>query len=425
MNKKLIEQIIMSYGARAALIVISFLTVPITINLLGKGVYGEWVIILSVMGWVAVSDFGINSGLRNFITNNFGNKLQLIGGINYAFSFIFYICITLLLILLPIFYILPEHSIKLSLAICLFLVFCNFPFSISTSVLHGVKKTPVVLLAQLIGALFIYCVVVISDYSNLIFSLETMSIVYGISLFVISIFSWLFIIKKLNFSLPNITKVKRSEFNNILNTSSHFFIISISILVIMNTDYVIVLYLFSPDLVTEYFAYEKIYSVYNTLFSLLLIPMWSFISQALLDKDIYWIKGLIHKILLVYFSSLIFLLFLYFCSSALITIWLGFALESFHIPAVNVSFALGAGVLAWNGIFSTVLNGLGQTKVQMYCYLIAAVINIPISYFLCINMGLGIYGVKLGTVCSLLITSIFLPIQVYKLLYVKNVFDKN
>jgi Na+-driven multidrug efflux pump len=153
--------------------------------------------------------------------------------------------------------------------------------------------------------------------------------------------------------------------------------------------------------------------------------MWSFISQALLDKDIYWIKGLIRKLLLVYFSSLIFLLFLYLCSSALITLWLGFDLESFDIPAVNVSFALGAGVLAWNGIFSTILNGLGQTKVQMYCYLIAAVINIPISYFLCINMGLGIYGVKLGTVCSLLITSIFLPIQVYKLLYVKNVFDKN
>lgn len=420
MNKNLIIQILISYGIRGSLILVGFFTVPITIQLLGKSTYGEWVIILSVMSWVAISDFGINSGLRNFVTKNIKESTQLSEGVNYSFTVIALISTSLLLILFPVLYFSPEYGMKLSLFVCLIFVFINFPFSISTSILHGVRKTPLVLLGQLVGSIFIFICIYVAGYFNFDSPLIIMALIYGLSLLLTSVFSWYFVKRIGNIKLPRVIKIKNSKFSFLLNSSSQFFAISVSILIIMNTDYVIVLYLFGSELVTEYFSYEKIYSIYNTLFSLMLIPIWSFISKALVDRDINWIKGLLQKVIIIYIISSLLVICIYTYATEIITMWLGLTLDSFLIPVVNISFALGALILAWNGIFSTILNGLDYTRVQMYCYIFAAIFNIPISYYLSMTLGLGISGVKLGTVSSLMITSIILPIQTYKVLYVKN-----
>ena len=66
----------------------------------------------------------------------------------------------------------------------------------------------------------------------------------------------------------------------------------------------------------------------------------------------------------------------------------------------------------YSGIFSTIINGLGEIKVQMYLSIFSAFINIPLSVFLARNMGMLTTGIALGTLISILIGNVVFTIQV-------------
>ena len=83
-------------------IFVSFLLVPILVNLLGKGHYGLWVTISSILSWVVIFDFGLGLGLRNNLVKTISNKdyansKSLITSAFVAVSIIF---ISIMLILL-------------------------------------------------------------------------------------------------------------------------------------------------------------------------------------------------------------------------------------------------------------------------------------------------------------------------------------
>ena len=67
-------------------------------------------------------------------------------------------------------------------------------------------------------------------------------------------------------------------------------------------------------------------------------------------------------------------------------------------------------------IYMTFLNGIGKVKLQMYLYIIGAIINIPLSIYFVKHLNLGSSGVILGTIFCILGMSIVLPIQTYKVL---------
>ena len=84
-------------------IFVSFLLVPILVNLLGKGHYGLWGwTISSILSWVVIFDFGLGLGLRNNLVKTISNKdyansKSLITSAFVAVSIIF---ISIMLILL-------------------------------------------------------------------------------------------------------------------------------------------------------------------------------------------------------------------------------------------------------------------------------------------------------------------------------------
>jgi Na+-driven multidrug efflux pump len=71
----------------------------------------------------------------------------------------------------------------------------------------------------------------------------------------------------------------------------------------------------------------------------------------------------------------------------------------------------------------TFLNGIGKIKLQMWLFVFAALINIPLSVIFVKYLYFGVTGVILATCTSLLILSIAMPIQAYKVL--KNKRAKN
>src|SRR5690348_15172532 len=55
-----------------AIAIISIFSAPITINYLGKDLYGIWAIITSFLIWAQLFDFGILNGLTNALAEAFG-----------------------------------------------------------------------------------------------------------------------------------------------------------------------------------------------------------------------------------------------------------------------------------------------------------------------------------------------------------------
>ena len=83
---------------------------------------------------------------------------------------------------------------------------------------------------------------------------------------------------------------------------------------------------------------------------------------------------------------------------------------------MTITVALSVATTTWINLFNVVLNGTGKIRLQMYAWLLASLLNIPISIFFADTLGLGAIGIILGTTASLLPLVIISPLQVHKIL---------
>ena len=63
--------------------------------------------------------------------------------------------------------------------------------------------------------------------------------------------------------------------------------------------------------------------------------------------------------------------------------------------------------------FSTLTSGIGRIKETTIASVVQAFINIPVSVFFAVNLGMGVEGVILGSVIAIAISAIVGPIVSY------------
>ncbi len=71
-TKRITWSALSGLASSGAIAIISIFSAPITINYLGKDLYGIWVIITSFLLWAQLFDFGILNGLTNALSEAFG-----------------------------------------------------------------------------------------------------------------------------------------------------------------------------------------------------------------------------------------------------------------------------------------------------------------------------------------------------------------
>jgi len=95
-------------------------------------------------------------------------------------------------------------------------------------------------------------------------------------------------------------------------------------------------------------------------------------------------------------------------------LWLQDRLE---IPLMlTAAVALSVSMTNWVNLFNLVINGTGKIRLQMYAWLGASIINIPLSIFFATTLEMGTVGIVLGTIVSMIPLAIISPMQVRKLL---------
>lgn len=104
-------------------------------------------------------------------------------------------------------------------------------------------------------------------------------------------------------------------------------------------------------------------------------------------------------------------------SKPIIALWVGQELEV--SSALVISMGLLVLVSTWNNVFGSILGGIGKIRLGSIYTIFTALLNIPLSYFMAVKLGLGIPGIVLGTVTSISISAILSPLQVYFFIYAR------
>ena len=431
-TKKANFNTIASLFFRGGSILLSFVLVPLTIKYIKPDAYGVWLTLSSLVGWISMLDIGVANGLKNKLSESLASK-------NYKQAKM-YVSTTYLIIAL----------IALGL-ICIYLIFHQFvnwqvvlnsPFIIENKLSNTVSIVAILFLLKFVADIInivaaAFQMVAVSSFllflSNLGITLSVwilnkttepnmvlLAICSSLVPFLISIVATLILFNtsfksvKPSFALINF---KRSK--EILNLGWQFFVLQIVVVVIFQTDNIIIAQFFEPKEVTNFNVAYKYYSILAVFFSIVLTPYWTAFNEAFFKKEISWIKKSIQKLVKIFLATLIVSLLMITISSSFFRLWVG---DQIKIPfGLSICLCLYIAIMNWSSIFSNFLNGIGKIRLQMTFAPLVALINISLSIFFIKVLHLDIISIPLANTLSLSLGAFLGFIQYKKIINNKAV----
>ena len=221
---------------------------------------------------------------------------------------------------------------------------------------------------------------------------------------------------KLKKAKPNIKYFSKKYAKSILFVGGMFFWIQIMYMIIVNTNEYLITWFVGPKYVVDYQIYNKLYSLIGTLFTLMLTPMWSMVTKAVASNDYGWIRKLYNKLKkLTIFAISCEVLIIPFMQ-LLVNIWLSEkAIQVNYLYCIL--FTISGSLLIWNGVLSTIANGMEKLRVQFKMMTLGVMLNIPLAYLFC-NILDSWIGVVIANIISFLPYCIIQPIYLNK--YIKE-----
>lgn len=431
LSKEMYKNIIMNYIFRCLSIILNLVSVKLNLTYLGISLYGIWATISSVASWVNYGDLGIGNGLRNqlaaaYAENDLRKQKKLIATAVKTLGIISIVIFILLSIISEfIFYFkFIWEDARIPMYITNFFFSLDLFMGVGRSIALGYQKSWITSLTQFSSTLLkiisvLFLIKLQSNNKLLIFSLAE-----GISGLLGNIILWTILIKifpifnfnekKEHVRLPDISYEK-----TIITIGLKFFVLQLCSLILYASDNLIINKVLSSDLVTKYEIINKIYSTCNSLFSILLINLWSSVTYAMTIKNYQWIKIAVKRILLFWTIYSIGVAFISFNFKCIIKIWIGNQHVIYDTHLIWL-FAISAVLTSFGSIFVNVSNGLGRLKIQMCFSIIGALINIPLSVFFAKWLSMGIYGIKLATLICCSGSILFVPLDIILFLKTKG-----
>jgi len=308
-----------------------------------------------------------------------------------------------------------EYTLRLTVQVAAFFIVLNFWVGLIGSLLGAVQKTSVMALGQLISnilALVFVFVITKTTEATLIY----LALAYGMSLVIanIGLSHWFY---QKNPELRPKLYFDKQHVSPLLSVGMQFFTIQIAVLIIFTTDKMLITHLFGPEYVAQYDVIFKLFSVITFAHTLITAPLWSAYTDAYHRKDIFWIKNMLQKQIIVFGLIIVAVIAMIFLAEPIIKLWIG---DDFDVSfSLLISIGLFILVSAWNNVFGIILGGIGKVRLGSIYTVFTAILNIPLSYFIAVKLGFGLTGVVLGTTLSIAISSIVSPIQVYYFIYAK------
>ncbi len=429
-NKNLLKQVSSSVIFKVMSVAIGLLLVPAVLGKLGKESYGVWVILLSLMQWIALVDVGIGNGLKNKLTEALAlNRLQSAREyVSTAYFCVLIIAVGLIIVLIPIFLLVnwnqffnyhQSSASELTMIMMIFVssVIIYLILSLINQVLNSLQKNSLTTLPSIFSNLVFLLIVkfLIPDVQSSLFIIVLiycLSFILCIGAFNIAVF------KRYSYLRPSLSHFKKDKIRAILSLGIKFFIIQITCIIIFSTDNLIITQLFGAAVVTTYAIPFVIFNNIGNFINMLTAPLYSSYTEAYSKGELEWIreKVLLLVKLIVPFIGGIIIVLLFF--DLIIKLWIKGPINiPTYLPTLMGIYTI---IMVWNNIFSFVLGGIGKINLGMYTTVFAGLINIPLAIYLGKYQNLGVNGVILSNIICLGISFFLSPIQVYYFIFKKH-----
>lgn len=388
--------------------------------------YGVWLTISSLLTFAFLFDLGIGNGLRNKLTAAINDKNSLLANQYISTTYILmtiptFIMIMGSLIIFPhiswdVLFNISSQSLSnnyfVNLTIIVFSLFSiQFYFSLIFAVLHSLFKSYMISVLQFL--IYIVNIIIITIlYFVDVNSLILMATFYVGSAVLVLLISTIVLFKygslKFSFKLFEWSLVK-----DLLNVGLHFLVLQFAIIVLFNTDNIIISKFLGAGEVPAYQITYKLLSLFTIILGIILTPIWSLMIEYNTSKNYEKMKTTSKKIVYLFIILSIGTIILTVLSPYIIKLWLG---EPLNLTGeLLISLCLFVILHMWCNIYQSILNGLNRLGIQVITYGIAAVLNIPLSIFLVQNTELGIVAIILGSIISMIIPALILPFYTYNL----------
>lgn len=437
MNKRninYIKQLKSSFIYKILALISSFLLVRYTLEYLGLEVYGLWSVILTFINWMVFFDFGITNGIKNQVakclSDNKYTEAQEYISTGYV-TLAFFAILIYVLVLVSSFFVnwqfifnitfYTNNYLQYVILISSFFILLNFVLAIIGAIFNATQNASLIVInqfySQVISLSIVYCLNIFVETS-----LIYIAISYGLSLMIVNISISFWFYKKNKSLKPLIHYYRKDKVKSILKLGIKFFILQITVLVIMSSDRMIAIQLLDLKDVTTYDLLFKYFSIVMIFHSLINGPLWSMYTEAYKKQDYFWIKKILKKLNLLFLLYIIIIIIMVFMGDTLILLWTGN--EKINITNSNYFFmAIVSLSLIWTTIYAYFLNGIEELNIQLITTVIAAIINIPLSIFLAQTMGMGLNGILLATTICLSFFNIAGTIQTYYIIRKWNKHD--
>jgi O-antigen/teichoic acid export membrane protein len=420
------KNIILSMFFRGGSILLQFTLIPLTINYIKPDVYGVWLTLSSLVGWLAMLDVGIANGLRNKLSESLAiedfEKAKVFVSTTYVIISIIAIVLVFLFILgfqwvnwQAVFnsnFILESELENVVIIVSLFflLKFVTDIINVVAASFQMVSVSSILLFISNLGLTISVWILTKTTDSNLILLALCLSVIP----FLISLgANFYFFRSRFKAVKPSFKNVDFKLSKSIVSLGSQFFILQIIGLIIFQTDNILIAQFFNPSEVTNFNIAYKYYSVVIILFTILLTPFWTAFTEAYHKNDFDWIKLSIKKLLTYWLLSVVVLVIMLFMANWLIKLWVG--------DAVEISFSLSLSICAyitvsnWNAIFASFSNGVGKLRVQIYYAMIMGILNIPLCFVLVKIFHFGTFAMPLSNFFCLSLGAVISYIQYVKI----------
>jgi O-antigen/teichoic acid export membrane protein len=308
---------VLSLFFRSGSIFLSFILVPLTIDYIKPDIYGVWLTLSSLVGWIAMLDIGIANGLKNKLSESLAEKNYVQGKMYVSTMYIITGLIAFGLVgVYLIFYqhvnwqsvfnspFISEKKLRdmVSIVVILFLLkFISDIINVVAAAFQMVAVSSFLLFLSNLGITLSVWILTKSTVSNLVLLAICLSLIP----FLVSVIaSFVLFNTRFKSIKPSLEKVNFNSSKGILSLGWQFFVLQIVVVIIFQTDNIIISQFFEPREVTNFNVAYKYYSIIVIIFTVLLTPYWTAFTEAFIKKDFYWINKSINRLIIYWTISI-------------------------------------------------------------------------------------------------------------------------
>lgn len=212
---------------------------------------------------------------------------------------------------------------------------------------------------------------------------------------------------------PSIKFIDFKVSNGILDLGVKFLISQIAYIILITTSNFFIAQFYGPAEVTVYNIAFKYFQLPVMIYSILLSPIWSAVTDAYVRTDFQWIKKTvkIFNLLSVVFAIGIVLMIV--ISNWMYKIWIG---DKIIIP-IHLSIAIGVNTIIQIFLlpYSAFINGMGKLNLTVLISFFEVIIYL-LLVFIFANYFTSSVGIVLAIAMTTLLSGFVQPLQTHKLL---------